>query len=394
MPRSIPALVKPPLLAWARDRAGLAIDDVATKVDEDPDRIRRWEKGEEQPTLAQVRKLGDIYKRPLAVFFLPEPPKDFDPQREFRRLVGVNPKKESFEMRLSLRMALFRREAARSMYERLKEPLPVTQASARASDDPEIVGAEIRKLLGISWDTQLEWPNGWRAFNSWRAAVEQQGVLVFLASRVELTEMRGISIPRGPLPVILINNKDENNGRIFTLLHEFAHILLANAGHRTSSLADHRSPEDQILERISNSFAAAALMPRQEFLAQLLRNPSAVDGNEEALRRIADSIKVSREAILRRLVTLGRTSTTTYRSKRRQWQQTPWKGNESEGAPPIEARIVANFGRPFVSLVLDAYRQNAASSADVSDYLGIQLKHLDKVARQLASPHSPKVISG
>jgi hypothetical protein len=39
--------------------------------------LRAWEDGADRPSIAQVRELGEIYKRPLAVFFLPQPPLGF-----------------------------------------------------------------------------------------------------------------------------------------------------------------------------------------------------------------------------------------------------------------------------------------------------------------------------
>ncbi len=89
MSRSIPALVRPALLAWAREKAGLHPEEAAARLHIQADRLREWERGEEQPSIAQLRKLGELYKRPLVLFFLPEPPRDFGPQREFRRLPGV-----------------------------------------------------------------------------------------------------------------------------------------------------------------------------------------------------------------------------------------------------------------------------------------------------------------
>lgn len=77
MARSIPALVKPALLAWARERSGLGLEEAATKMKIDSAVLRAWEHGAEQPSIAQLRRLGEIYKRPLAIFFLQEPPKNF-----------------------------------------------------------------------------------------------------------------------------------------------------------------------------------------------------------------------------------------------------------------------------------------------------------------------------
>ena len=53
----------------------------------DPDEILAWEKGKSAPTYAQLEKLAySLYKRPLAVFFLPVPPPEPDIKQEFRTL--------------------------------------------------------------------------------------------------------------------------------------------------------------------------------------------------------------------------------------------------------------------------------------------------------------------
>jgi len=236
VPRSIPALVKPALLVWAREKAGFQIHEAATKASVEAETLRSWERVETLPTISQLRKLGEVYKRPIAVFFLPTPPTDFDAQREFRRLPGVTPENESPQLRLALRLALFRREAALDLYRQLGEPIPKFKAKAQPSEDPETVGNRIRKLLGITWQQQIAWTNSYAAFNAWRSAVERLGILVFQTGDVELAEMRGTSVPQGPLPVIVLNNTDAPHGRIFSLLHEFVHILLANAGHSTSAM--------------------------------------------------------------------------------------------------------------------------------------------------------------
>jgi Zn-dependent peptidase ImmA (M78 family)/DNA-binding XRE family transcriptional regulator len=394
MPRSIPALVNPRLLVWARERAGLKTDAAAAKAGIEAGTLLGWEQGHERPTISQVRQLGEVYRRPLAVFFLPEPPKDFDPQREFRRLPGLPADDESPELRLALRTALFRREAARELYERLGEPIPTFQASAQPGEDDEVVAARVRDTLGITWATQVAWPSAYAALNGWRSAVERVGILVFQVGDVPLTEMRGTSISHGPLPVIVVNNADAPYGRVFTLLHEFIHILLFNDGHATSRAESRRSTQDQLLERVSNRFAGAALLPRDEFLAETATYPGALAGDDDALRRFASRVNASPEAILRRLVVLRRVPVSLYRQKRHAWLKRPWfKAPQGTGGPPIEVRVISSIGRPFTSLVLESYQRNAISSADVVDYLGLQLKHLGRLASQLAPEPGTKAVA-
>jgi Zn-dependent peptidase ImmA (M78 family) len=384
MPRSITALVKPSLLVWARDRAGFTIEAAAAKAVISPEVLAAWESGRSHPTIPQLRKLGEIYKRPLAVFYLAEPPKDFDAQREFRRLPGLTRQKETPELRLALRTALFRREIARDLYARLQEQVPHTEVAVHPGEDEEIVAARVRQLLGISWGRQLSWNSAYEALDAWRSGIERQGVLVFQAGKIDLKEMRGISIPDSPLPVIVLNNADAPHGRIFTLLHEFIHILLNNGGHRTSKLEGNKLPEDQLLERVGNRFAAAVLMPKREFLLEASNHPAAMTGDEPGLKRFANRIKTSPEAILRRLVALHRVSPSAYRKKRRGWQQESWYSpSQSSGGPPIEVKVISAMGRPFTSLVLEGYQRNTVSSGDVVDYLGVQLKHLEKIVKQL-----------
>ena len=74
MAKSAPALVKPELLTWARESAGLSLNLAADLAKIDSATLEDWESGHDLPSISELRKLGAIYKRPIAVFFLAEPP--------------------------------------------------------------------------------------------------------------------------------------------------------------------------------------------------------------------------------------------------------------------------------------------------------------------------------
>ena len=68
--------------------------------------IEAWESGAEAPTYPQLEKLAyDIYKRPLAIFFLPTPPKESLPQSEFRTLPDADMRTLSRDTYLHIRRA-------------------------------------------------------------------------------------------------------------------------------------------------------------------------------------------------------------------------------------------------------------------------------------------------
>ena len=80
------ALIKPALLVWTRERAKVKREDAAKAAHVSVERLEAWERGDETPTVSQLRLLAAKYRFPLAVFYLPEPPVDFAPLRDFRRL--------------------------------------------------------------------------------------------------------------------------------------------------------------------------------------------------------------------------------------------------------------------------------------------------------------------
>ncbi len=66
--------IQPSVLRWARESLGLHISDVAGKLKRSLDEIVSWEEGRAAPTYPQLEKLAyQVYKRPLAVFFLTQP---------------------------------------------------------------------------------------------------------------------------------------------------------------------------------------------------------------------------------------------------------------------------------------------------------------------------------
>jgi len=109
--KSPAALIKPALLVWARKTTGLSIEAVANKLKVKAERVEQWEAGTSRPSIAQLRKAAVLYRRPLAVFFLPEPPQDFQTPRDFRRVTG-EPPPLSRNLGYEFRFASERREIA------------------------------------------------------------------------------------------------------------------------------------------------------------------------------------------------------------------------------------------------------------------------------------------
>lgn len=227
MAKRAEALINHELLIWARKNAGLNIDQASKKVGVPAERLASWESGENRPTINQLRRLAQAYKRPMAVFYLPEPPRDFQPLRDYRRLTATPREPESPGLLLEVRRAWARREIATELYRDLDEKPPQFPITTSTADDPEGLALKIRAELGITPEIQSRFGGEHKALNWWRDSLESKGILVFQATAVDVSEMRGFSLTDRPLPVVVVNIKDSPLARIFSMLHELVHVSTA-----------------------------------------------------------------------------------------------------------------------------------------------------------------------
>ena len=68
--------INPDILKWARERSGYTVDTIANAVNKDVSIVNDWESGERALTYVQLETLADKYKRPIAIFFFPDPPEE------------------------------------------------------------------------------------------------------------------------------------------------------------------------------------------------------------------------------------------------------------------------------------------------------------------------------
>jgi Zn-dependent peptidase ImmA (M78 family) len=125
-------------------------------------------------------------------------------------------------------------------------------------DDPDAPADAVRVWLGVSLGEQSQWVG---------AAFERRGVLVFQTGDVSLDEMRGFSLNERVLPVIALNAKDSQNGRVSTMMPELVHIMLSRGGCcdplRIGRLA---RDQDEQVEVFCNRVAGAVLVPAEPLL--------------------------------------------------------------------------------------------------------------------------------
>lgn len=375
------ALISPKILVWARETASLSLAEAAKKANISLLTLEFAELGMVHISTTQLEKLANAYKRPLAAFYLPEPPESPTALPDFRRLPGGAGRTVSSGLTLELRRARQRREETLKLANELEEDLPAFGVRFSLDDSVIHVAAALRQALNVSLDTQRAWRSSDKALKAWKTAVERAGVLVFEMSRVPVSEVRGVAIHYDTLPVIVLNGADEASARTFSLFHELAHIGLGvsaidDGADTQLGLNEH----ERSIETFCNAVAAEILVP--EWAIRPLIDRQSVGASVDEIGAKAKTFSVSREVIARRLLTLGRIDSQQYSVLREQLRDdyeayVAEKKKKAKEKPPklsytvIQAR---NLSRTLSRLALSAYEQDQLSLNGVSEILGVRAR--------------------
>jgi len=253
----------------------------------------------------------------------------------------------------------------------LTEALPAVP-HASTSDDPTVIAQAVRERLALSVKEQVSWSSGSAALHAWRDALENSGVSVLMLSIGE-NSCRGFSLWDERVPLIAVNTSWNAEARIFTLFHEYGHLLT-----RTNSAClegPFRRTVNQLdsVERWCERFAAAVLLP-SDHLTSYVARLAGPDGRWtptlESTGRIARHFKVSLRATTLRLIELELASWGLYGSLPAQIDRKPETGGGGTGRTRAVVRS-DQYGGRTIGLFTDAVKRDLIGAGDVLDYLNI-----------------------
>jgi Zn-dependent peptidase ImmA (M78 family) len=250
------------------------------------------------------------------------------------------------------------------------------------STDPERMGAEMRRQLTGTENEAFgaDWRNAFQAFEAWRELLERSGVLVFLFP-LGKDSCQGFSLWHEDAPLIAVNTAWNSQARIFTVFHEYGHLLTRTSSACLERSEQRTSQEEDEGERNCERFAASLLISSAA-LKKFLRerydwrpNEQIADLNE--VRALASRFKVSLRAATIRLIELGIADWSLYRAIPPISDAKP-KGGGGGGRDRGEIRE-DQYGPRTVSVFVRALDRNILSRFDVLEYLDVSDSHLDRL---------------
>lgn len=298
--------VKPQLLNWAIKRS---MKDKEILIDKFPN-LLAWENGLKQPTLKQLESFANATFTPIGLLFLQISPNEVLPIDDFRTLSGNKFNKPSANLLDTIYGSQQRQEWYR-MHCRQQDLDKLTMVGKfNMSDDPKSVAAELTNLFSFNHN----YPNWQKALSERIALVEKQGILVMSSGvaagnthrSLDINEFRGFALSDEYASVIFINAKDSIAARSFTLMHELAHIAIAQGGVSNTNSYDKNS---NIVEKWCDKVAAEILVPSVEFSQKYQHNLNNLVKN---LEYFAKHFKVSTLVILGRIYDLNYIDTESF----------------------------------------------------------------------------------
>jgi len=376
MPKSIAVEINPKVLVWLRESSGWKLEEVGKNLNTNVEIIKDFELGKKNPTLKQLKLLSKAFKRPLASFFLSEPKEQKPLPRDYRMIPGregVFDKKTILTIRRARNLQMISKELSLNISYETKPKIE----KIRLSDNPEMIGKKYRDLFDLTEKKQRRFRNSYELFNYLRDILEDINIIVFQFS-MPVEDARGFTLVDDFPAVIVVNSKDSIEARLFSLMHEFAHILL---GETVIDIPKLPLKMKNKIEKWCSEFASSFLLPT-ELAKEIFREQIADLIKTETLNSLSRKYKVSKAMLLFRMLKMNQISELEYDEVLERYQpEETLIGPKKEGVMGIlpDKKCLSERGNKFVSLVANNFDRNYITYTDVLDYLSIKSRSFQKV---------------
>lgn len=381
------AFITPKVLKWARESARMTIETAASKVSVSPEKLSSWEEGTNQPTIKQAETLAKAYRRPFALFFLPDVPRDFQPLQDFRRKTAKELRTASVFILREIRQ---KQSWISELYlENGESPLEFVGKYSLTSN-PETVAKNILETLQID---PLKYISE-NPIKEWIDKAEAKGIFIsrtsFIHSRLKLDseEIQGFTIADKHAPFVFINSEDWNAPQLFTLVHELAHIWIAASGI-SNEIEPEVKHKDKLhpVELFCNQVAANALLPK----GIMNSLEGSVFNSSKEVFKVAKKLGVSSFAFLYRAFSLELISLDKYRKLKKDadtdfqaflLKEEEKKAKQKEnkkGGPDYYLLLVNKNSSLFTKVVMDAFRGGFIQPTQASLLLNTQVNNFPKL---------------
>ena len=376
MAKAFTVEVVPEVLSWLRTSSGWEIEEVARRLGRTVEVVRDLESGKRSPTMRQLHILSEIYKRPIASFFLSKPKNEIPMPKDYRFLPN---KTNKFNHKTIL--AIRRTRGLQTLSKVLSLNIDYTTNAeikkAKSTDNFEFIASEYRKILKLDIEKQRMFRDAYKMLGYLRDILEDYNILVFQFS-MPIEDARGFALADETPNIIVINSKDSIEARLFTLMHELGHIIL---GETVIDIPEEALEARNKIEAWCNSFSSSFLLPNSASIDLFNRNKNNLT-ETDTLNTISKRYKVSKAVLLVKMVNLNYISRKEFESVLARYAPKEAKVENKEKqviGMSSDQKCLSEVGNKFVSLVANNIEREFITYSDALSFLSIKSRNFEKV---------------
>jgi Zn-dependent peptidase ImmA (M78 family)/DNA-binding XRE family transcriptional regulator len=303
-------------LKSARLYRGKTITELAEETEISKQAISQFENGKATPSIETLLKIMNVLKFPREYFLQVD--EDITVNTFFRSLLTTNKKEQLVQVTRTKTLA--------KIYEFLEEYIDFPEFKIPQIDIENI------NMEKISLDIREGWGLGVNPIGNVVSIMEKNGIVVssFKTNESKIDAFTQIhKIHKTDRPFVVVgDDKESAVRRQFSMAHELGHIILHNSSIEVDELI---REEYKMMEEEANNFAAAFLLPKESFLADVMQYPNKLEFYVELKKKW----KVSISAMIIRAYKLDAITHNQYQYLMKQLSKKGWRVKE-----PLDDLIV------------------------------------------------------
>lgn len=379
--------VQPAVLDWVLEQTQFM--DVSGAV---LDRLQQWRAGEKKPTFAQVKEISRKTHIPFGCFLLREPPVENCDIVDYRTVdseVIQRPSRELID--IVNRMVRVQDWMADYCRDEGYDPLPFIGRCV-GTEDPEEIVRDIRAELGLDIDWFRQCQNSADSFRFLRGIIESCGVLIMTNGVVgtdthrvlNVDEFRAFTLINEYAPLIFINARDTSNGKLFSLLHELAHVWLGRNSLYNEPYGNFEGLRP--VEQKCNAVAAEILVPDVLFREQW--KLTGEKDLERLIKVLAGYFRCSRSVVARKALEGGFIAKRTFRdlTRRLQEEYLRWRmesGKRKTRGGNFYKTQAVRWSQRFISALAQSAKNGRTQYTEAYRLLGASGRTFDKLVQEV-----------
>ncbi len=352
---------------------------LADKLNITEDKLEAWESGDKPPTFKQAQNFASKTHIPFGYLYLQTPPDEELPLPDLRTVGGEQPQRPSAEL-IDIVQIILQRQQWYLEYlhdQELDESPHIKRFNTRTP--VATVVNDMRQTLGVAAHPERgSWEEYFRLLIH---KIEDAGILVMrqadmghFTRPLSVAEFRGFAIYDPIAPVIFINQADAPSARLFTLIHELAHIWIGQSG-----ISDAKPTTQRQEEILCNAIAAEFLVPENEFeqhwreLEDWRRNAAVLEAH----------FHVSKWVIARRAQSLGKITIQQYQQYVDDLREQYRRREKNSGGPTYYTTKKGHLSERFSRALVSETLSGRVLLREAGQLLGMKPHNITKYAREL-----------